>query len=55
TESAGALAPLPGGILYTHWPYAPLVLAALLTGMIAWWLVNGLPGRSVPPPPAIRS
>lgn len=51
TELAGALAPLPGGLLYARWPYAPLVLAAFFTGVIAWWLMNGLPGRPDPVPP----
>lgn len=51
TELAGAVAPLPGGLLYGHWPYAPLVVAAFFTGIIAWWLVNGLPGRPRPAPP----
>lgn len=51
TETAGALAPLPGGLLYTVWPYAPLIAAAFFTAIIAWWLVNGLPGRPIPPPP----
>ncbi len=51
TELAGAVAPVPGGLLYAHWPYAPLVVAAFFTGIIAWWLVNGLPGRPRPAPP----
>ncbi|MDA8194431.1 MAG: MFS transporter [Thermaerobacter sp.] len=51
TELAGALAPLPGGTLYAHWPGAPLVLTAFLTAVLAWWLVNGLPGRPTPIPP----
>lgn len=51
TELAGALAPLPGGILFRHWAYGPLVLATFCTALIAWWLWNGLPGRPEPAPP----
>ncbi len=51
TELAGALAPLPGGILFRHWAYGPLVLATFCTALIAWWLWNGLPGRPEPVPP----
>lgn len=51
TEMAGALAPLPGGLLFRHWAYAPLVVATFLTALIAWWLWNGLPGRPDPVPP----
>ncbi len=53
TELAGAIAPLPGGLLFAHWPYAPLVVAAFCTGIIAWWLINGLPGRPTPAPPIL--
>ncbi len=51
TELAGALAPLPGGFLFSHWAYAPLVVASFCTALIAWWLWNGLPGRPTPVPP----
>ncbi len=51
TELAGALAPLPGGLLFRHWAYAPLVVATFFTAIIAWWLWNGLPGRPKPLPP----
>lgn len=53
TELSAALAPLPGGLLFRHWPFAPLVVATFLTAMIAWWLWNGLPGRPTPAPPLI--
>ncbi|NMP23538.1 MFS transporter [Sulfobacillus sp. DSM 109850] len=51
TELAGALAPLPGGLLFRNWAYAPLVIATFFTAIIAWWLWNGLPGRPTPAPP----
>lgn len=51
TELAGALAPLPGGLLFSHWPMAPLVVATFFTAVIGWWLANGLPGRRMPIPP----
>lgn len=51
TELSGALAPLPGGILFRHWAYGPLTVATFLTAIIAWWLWNGLPGRPNPAPP----
>lgn len=53
TELSGALAPLPGGLLYHHWAYAPLVVATFMTAIIAWWLWNGLPGRPTPVPPQV--
>lgn len=51
TELSAALAPLPGGLLYRHWAFGPLVVATFFTGVIAWWLWNGLPGRPIPGPP----
>lgn len=51
TELSAALAPLPGGLLFRQWAFGPLVVAAFLTAMIAWWLWNGLPGRPTPVPP----
>ncbi len=51
TELSAALAPLPGGLLFRHWAFGPLVLAAFCTAVIAWWLWNGLPGRPTPAPP----
>lgn len=51
TELSAALAPLPGGLLFRHWAFGPLVVAAFCTALIAWWLWNGLPGRPTPPPP----
>lgn len=51
TELAGALAPLPGGLLFAHWVYGPLVLGIFFTAIIGWWLLNGLPGRPTPVPP----
>ncbi len=53
TELAGAVAPLPGGLLYAHWAYAPLVVGTFLTALVAWWLYDGLPGRPTPVPPAL--
>lgn len=53
TELAGALAPLPGGLLFSRWPTMPLAVTAFFTGILAWWLVNGLPGRPTPVPPVI--
>ncbi|MCY0886106.1 MAG: MFS transporter, partial [Firmicutes bacterium] len=50
TELAGAFAPLLGGLLYDRWPVLPFALAALATGMLGWWLVEGLPGRPWRPP-----
>jgi DHA1 family tetracycline resistance protein-like MFS transporter len=51
TEMSAALAPLPGGLLFRHWAFGPLVLATFCTALIAWWLCNGLPGRPTPVPP----
>ncbi|MCY0878365.1 MAG: MFS transporter [Firmicutes bacterium] len=51
TELAAALAPLPGGLLFRHWAFAPLTVATFFTAVIAWWLWNGLPGRPTPLPP----
>ncbi len=49
TELAGALAPLPGGYLYSRTRYLPIVLTAFMTAVVAWWLVQGIP------PPGPRS
>ncbi len=51
TELSAALAPLPGGLLFRHWAFGPLVVATFFTAIIAWWLWNGLPGRPHPIPP----
>ncbi|MCY0881622.1 MAG: MFS transporter [Firmicutes bacterium] len=50
TETVGALAPIPGGLLFHAWPYAPLLLSAFLTTIIGGWLISGLPGRPRPVP-----
>lgn len=52
TELSAALAPLPGGLLFRHWAFAPLIIACFCTAIMAWWLWNGLPGRPTPVPPA---
>lgn len=51
TELAGAIAPLPGGLLFSHWADAPLVITAFFTGIVAWWLASGTPGRPTLIPP----
>lgn len=51
TEAAAAIAPLPGGYLYHHWPYLPLVITTFFSGIIGWWLFSGQPGRPAPTPP----
>ncbi len=52
TEMAGALAPLPGGFLYSQWPSMPMAITAFLTAILAWWLIYDGSGR--PPPDTIK-
>jgi DHA1 family tetracycline resistance protein-like MFS transporter len=43
TELAGALAPLPGGYLFSRWQSMPMVITAFFTAIVAWWLLTQSP------------
>lgn len=53
-DAGRAVAPLPGGLLYTLRPRGPFIVTAFLTGCLGWWFldVRAAPPASPPRKPA---